>query len=525
MTTKKGAKGQPAQVTYDAYYGFQEPWKKIALLNAEEYAILMNESRASAGLVPYAQLAEPASLGEGTDWQDALFQRAPIMNHSFNFTKGTATSSTAIGGSHFVQDGIIGGEKGRFERTTFRISSQQEAGDRFRIGQTVNFTHLNRNALAENNEFATPVVRALNMDPVTPVTRPDGSYAYSELIGSDIANPINQVETTHDKWTTNRFVGNLYGEYDIWQNLKVRSSMNVDLSLGSQKIFFPTFDLGIGPNDPNRPAYEWREVNGLIRNENKWSTWQWENTATYDKDFENGDRIQAIFGYSALYGNYQNIGTYRDSLNSNDPELAFLDNSLNFNEQAPNASGGYGESSYLSSFARIQYELGDRYSFSGTIRRDGSSKFGANNRYGIFLSTAWNLTEFRGSSRRTGSSSPRCASGAMESRRHRQLRLHLRRLQRPELHLRSRPGAGQRRRPGHHVQPRPQVGDGGPVQCGHRPRPVPRQVQRGPRLLREEHQRHARRGPRARRGRIPARSHQRGQRQELRCRARPHLPR
>ena len=90
------------------------------------------------------------------------------------------------------------------------------------------------------------------------------------------------------------------------------------------------------------------QVNGLIRNENKWSNWQWENTLQYDKDLKNGDRIQTILGYSALYGNYQNIGTYRDSLNSNDPELAFLDNSLNFNEQAPNASGGFGESSYLS---------------------------------------------------------------------------------------------------------------------------------------------------------------------------------
>ena len=395
VTTKKGAKGQPAQVTYDTYYGFQEPWKKIGLLNAEQYAILMNESRAAAGLVPLAQLSDPASLGEGTDWQDALFQRAPMVNHSFNFTKGTATSSTAIGGSHFAQDGIIGGEKGRFERTTFRVSTQQDAGDRFRIGQTVNFTHISRNALAENNEFATPVVRALNMDPVTPVSRPDGSYAYSELIGSDIANPINQVETTFDNWVTNRFVGNMYGEYDLLKELKFRSSVNIDLSLGSQKIFLPQYDLGIGENDPNRPAYEWREVNGLIRNENKWSNWQWENTLQYDKELKNGDRIQTILGYSALYGNYQNIGTYRDSLNSNDPELAFLDNSLNFNEQAPNASGGFGESSYLSTFARVQYELGDRYSMSGTVRRDGSSKFGANNRYGIFpsLSAAWNLTE------------------------------------------------------------------------------------------------------------------------------------
>ena len=103
----------------------------------------MNESRAGRPR-PLLPTGRPRRLGEGTDWQDALFQRAPIMNHSFNFTKGTATSS-AIGGSHFVQDGI-GGEKGRFERTTFRISTQQDAGDRFRIGQTVNFTHLNRNA-------------------------------------------------------------------------------------------------------------------------------------------------------------------------------------------------------------------------------------------------------------------------------------------------------------------------------------------------------------------------------------------
>ena len=77
VTTKKGAKGQPAQVTYDSYYGIQEPWKKIGLLNAEQYAILMNESRASAGLVPLAALSDPASLGEGTDWQDALFSVPP----------------------------------------------------------------------------------------------------------------------------------------------------------------------------------------------------------------------------------------------------------------------------------------------------------------------------------------------------------------------------------------------------------------------------------------------------------------
>lgn len=395
VTTKQGKKNQKAQISYDAYVGLQEPWKKMALLNAEEYAIIMNQSRASAGLTPIEGLENPAILGEGTDWQDAVFQRAPIMSHSLSFTKGTETTQTAIGGSYFLQDGIVGGDKGRFERYTFRVSGVQEASDKLRIGQNVNYTWLTRNALAENNEFATPVFRALNMDPITQVTRPDGEYAYSTLIDSDIANPVNQIATTHDNWTTNRLVGSVFGEYDIIEGLTFRSTFSIDLTLGSQKIFFPTYDLGIGENDPQRPAYEWREKNSLVRIENKWANWQWENVATYNKDLENGDKLTMNAGYSALYNQFQNIVSVRDSLASNDPGQAFLDNSLNSGEQAPGASGGFGESSFLSSFLRANYDMGDQFSFAGTIRRDGSSRFGANNRYGIFpsLSAAWNLTQ------------------------------------------------------------------------------------------------------------------------------------
>ncbi|MEC8336243.1 MAG: SusC/RagA family TonB-linked outer membrane protein, partial [Bacteroidota bacterium] len=186
ITTKKGSRGSKATLTYDSYVGIQEPWKYMALLNAEEYATLMNESRAAAGLSVLPGLENPSALGQGTNWQDAMFQRAPMSNHSVLYTNGTETSSIAMGASHFSQDGIIGGEKGRFERTTFRVNAEQQAGDRFKVGQNVTFTNIKRSALAVNNEFATPVVRALNMDPTTPVTRPDGSYAYTNYIDSDI---------------------------------------------------------------------------------------------------------------------------------------------------------------------------------------------------------------------------------------------------------------------------------------------------------------------------------------------------
>ena len=161
ITTKKGSRGSKATLTYDSYIGMQEPWKYMALLNAEEYATLMNESRAAAGLSALPGLTDPSSLGEGTNWQEAMFQRAPMSNHSVLYTNGTETSSMAMGASHFSQDGIIGGEKGRFERTTFRVNAEQQAGDRIKVGQNVTFTNIKRSALAVNNEFATPVVRAL----------------------------------------------------------------------------------------------------------------------------------------------------------------------------------------------------------------------------------------------------------------------------------------------------------------------------------------------------------------------------
>lgn len=395
ITTKKGSRGSKATLTYDSYVGTQEPWKYMALLNAEEYATLMNESRAAAGLSALPGLTDPASLGEGTNWQDAMFQRAPMANHSVLYTNGTETSSIAMGASHFSQDGIIGGEKGRFERTTFRVNSEQQAGDRFRVGQNVTFTNIKRNALAENNEFATPVLRALNIDPVTPVTRPDGTYAYTDYIDSDIVNPINQIEQTYDNWTTNRFVGNVFGEMDLTPNLKFRSSVNVDLALGSQKIFFPTFDLALFPGDPNRPATEFREVNSLTRAENKWSTWQWENTLTYTKEFENEDKLQVIAGYSALESSATSITASRDSLATNDANYAFLSNSLNVAPQVPRSSDGISETAWLGQFVRATYDLGKEWSLMGTLRYDGSSRFGLNNRFGLFpsFSAAWNLTE------------------------------------------------------------------------------------------------------------------------------------
>ena len=104
----------------------------------------------------------------------------------------------------------MGGEKARFRRSTFRVNTTHELFDRLTIGENIAYTYLKRNGLPENNEFNSPLVRALNMDPITPVRKPDGTYAYSQFSATDITNPVNAIALSNDLWTTNRIVGNLF---------------------------------------------------------------------------------------------------------------------------------------------------------------------------------------------------------------------------------------------------------------------------------------------------------------------------
>ena len=189
ITTKGGKINQEGKISYDAYYGIQSPWKQMNLLNAREYAILSNEARINSGIVPLPEFANPELIGEGTDWQDAIFQDAPTYSHQLSFSGGSDRSSYTASGNYFVQDGIIGGSKSGFERYTVRLNTRNHIKDWLTVGNTLGFTFLTRNLIPENNEFITPLVRALNMDPVTPVRKPDGTFALSLIHISEPTRP------------------------------------------------------------------------------------------------------------------------------------------------------------------------------------------------------------------------------------------------------------------------------------------------------------------------------------------------
>jgi TonB-linked SusC/RagA family outer membrane protein len=390
ITTKGGKRNQSGQISYDAYYGVQRPGKLLDLLSAREYAILQNEAYLAAGRTPLPEFNNPDALGEGTDWQEAIFQHAPIASHQLTFMGGGEKSSYTLSGNYFSQDGIVGGDKANFQRATVRLNGTHELKPWLTLGNNLGFTWLERNALSENNQYNSPLIRALNMDPVTPVKKSDGTYAYSNYASTDIANPVNGIEQTHNTWRSNRLVGSVFGELKLAPGLTFRSAFSLDATFAVQRFFNPRFDLSNLPSISEAPAAEKNLVNSVGVGNNTWRNWQWENVLTYHKTIGEDHDLTFIAGTTALSNRFDASGGANTNLPSNDPKDAYISNTID-----PIASqSAYqfaSESALLSWFGKANYEFKNTYLFSATFRADGSSRFGRNNRYGYFpsFSAGW----------------------------------------------------------------------------------------------------------------------------------------
>lgn len=390
ITTKGGKRNQEGTISYEGYYGIQRASRLIDLLDATEYATLQNEAYIAAGKTPLPEFANPQILGKGTDWQEAIFQSAPIMSHQLTLSGGGDRSAYTVSGNYFTQDGIIGGNKANFQRATVRINGSNDLKKWLTVGSNIGFTWLKRNALSENNQYNSPVIRALNIDPVTPVFKADGTYAYSKYADTDIANPVNGIAQTFNEWVSNRVVGNVYSDFKILDGLTFRSSLSMDVTFAVQRNFNPKYDLSNLPGISEAPAAEKNLVNSVGVANNNWKNWQWENTITWQKKINEIHDITLIGGTTALKNRYDTNGGANTNLPSNEWKDAYISNTID--PIASQSAYQYAsESSLLSWFGKANYALNNNYLFSATLRADGSSRFGKNNRFGYFpsFSAAW----------------------------------------------------------------------------------------------------------------------------------------
>ncbi len=402
ITTKSGKQGR-LSLNYSNYYGLQNATKKIDMLNADEYRILMNEGARNAGL------SEPFDLNEipanDTDWQKALFMKnAPMVNHQIGFSGGNEKSSFASSFSYFSQQGIIGGPKSQFDRFTARLNSNHEVKPFLRVGNNITYTHLVRRAVGSNTSFNGPFSSALNMDPLTPVFETDadklGQYPYNAepvveddndnlygiselLVGGEVVNPLALLETNTAETRVDKIVGNVYAELEPIKGLKARTSFGIDHAFVLNDSYRPLFFLNGAQNNTIKTS-----VNKGI---DRYFTWQWENTLSYEKQFDQ-HKVAALVGTTARVNSFENLTGFNADVPILDPDNVYLNQAQ---DTVWMASGGASRGAIASVFGRLTYNFANKYTLTGVVRRDGSHIFGPDNRFGIFPSVgaAWILSD------------------------------------------------------------------------------------------------------------------------------------
>lgn len=398
VSTKSGQSGK-MKIDLDAYTGFQRVTKYMELMNAQEYAEYIIDSRNNAwidaGGDPSAPneergaiyqilpaLQNPAALGEGTDWQKEVLRTAPTHNLQLTFSGGNDRVNYMTSAGYYKQNGII--LNSDFERYSFRVNLDANASKKFRIGLNLTPTYTVSNPVTAEGHFGNGaiVLSSLMMAPHLPVYNEDGSYTTGLTLGngfSSLENPVKVANERVNHRNQFRLLGTLFGEYSFSDHLRYKLLVGTDLQNYKQNTFNPStvgFDGNPAPVIPTADYNSQESYNWLI-----------EHTLNYTKDF-NRHHLDALAGFTAQKVR-ADIAAISATNFPND-----LVQTINAGIVS-SASTSALEWSLLSYLARVNYNYDGKYLFTATIRRDGSSRFGSNNRWGVFpsFSGGWRLSE------------------------------------------------------------------------------------------------------------------------------------
>lgn len=420
VTTKQGKEGR-AKLTYDFSYGWQSVAKKRNVLNASEYAMMMNEGAVNSGVAPL--YADPASYGEGTDWQEEVFNNnAPVMNHQISLSGGSSMINYHLSTGYYTQEGIIGGNFDRSNYSRFTLRSNLGATlfdesekrtwlNKATLQTNLAYTRIKSKGIETNSTWGSPLGSALAMSPIlTPYLEKgsaeeaaqlsylSGQASYVPMYGPDgrlvmvptafgnfqeMSNPIANLMLPGNKNWSHKFVGNFVGDLQIWDNLHYRISYGADLSFWGYDGYTPIYYLRDGGSTDHSTATSTSE-RGLV--------WQIENVLYYDKTI--GDHsFNIMLGQSAKESSGYYLGGSRNHIINYD--RPYLDASTGLAADGDQSAWGAprAKAKLASYFARASYDYDARYMIQFTIRRDGSSRFGANNHWATFpsVSAGWNI--------------------------------------------------------------------------------------------------------------------------------------
>ena len=381
ITTKSGQTGAP-KVAIDSYVGLEEPWKQLDLINAQQWAQLITENNTNVGgVVPErAQQIlnnDPAYDGTNTDWQDALFQRGLMQQHNLSVSGGSDAGNYYISAGYFDQQGII--IKTPYKRYNVRVNSDWTNG-RFRFGENIAFRYENNRNEANGGgrSLIEATLKETGPVPIYDETNLGGFGGPDAIDGHDANNPIGLAHRINDQNFDRQFTGSVWGEYEFIEGLSYKLNFGFNSADNSSERWELETDLG--PKSLTQTT---------LREQHRWNTGLiLENTLNYQKQI--GDHNFTVLAgltaerYNSRFIEAQGVGIQGEELHV----LSLLEDQFQI-------AGNDRENRLYSLLGRVTYSYLDRYLLTANVRRDGSSRFGEDFRYGIFpsVSLGWRLSE------------------------------------------------------------------------------------------------------------------------------------
>ena len=384
ITTKSGNKNQSTVFSLDTSYGIQEVDKYIDVLNASQYAAMLNEgSVSSGGSLIYTDLS---SLGVGTNWQKELFDAAPISTTNFSASGGSETSTYFLSAGYTAQEGVaVGGDKDFFDRSTLSVNFTTDFSEKLK-----GIVHTKYSNIQGNGHGGGQIFNALNFDPTLPVMT-NGKYSTSSNITQEVINPLAGVDNSYSDNKTDKLIGKIELQYQLMDNFKITSRLGYASIWQQQKSFSPLRFYGVGHNGTNANAdlspRTKDDHSRVSETKQNWFSYTYEIFGNYDFNINDEHNFNVFAGFTI--GKHTNNG-----LSGSNVDVPF--NSWKFADLS-SATGGVEDqttgswqsvSRSVSLMGRVEYDYQEKYLASLTVRRDGSTSFGKNNKFAIFPSAS-----------------------------------------------------------------------------------------------------------------------------------------
>jgi TonB-linked SusC/RagA family outer membrane protein len=379
ITTKKGKAGK-TRFNFDLSSGMQIMNNPYDMANAENYATIMNTAYNNSGYADY--LTNPSQYrGKTTDWWNAGIRKgSPVTNASLGVSGGSDKHTFAVSLNYYNSESMY--EIGGWERITMRIANDFKFSDKFSAGITLNPRYETWGGPGNWADFD-------KIDPITPIYKPadqlngtENEYSIYARSPSYVWNPVAAVKRYDDYTNQYNLNTNGYLQYTPIKGLVIRTQGSIEVGNKVQDIFRPDFIIDA--------AHEKAEINSVERKATTNADWTWQNTATYTKTFAEKHNASLMIGNTMEEYSANEVWGYGEGVPNNSDSMRELKAAT----KNRNSDGNSWSSSLMSYISRFSYNYDGKYYFTGTFRRDGSSKFMANNKWANFpsASVSWRIS-------------------------------------------------------------------------------------------------------------------------------------